>query len=170
MKPTRASCIDTSFYMNKRTDLHTLVASSFLSCLENLLRGNPFSHICHVLLHLRHRYCRSCLLCLGFALSKSEKKAGDKKPTERGTIASTSQSDSGRSTSETLDDPHCEQCSAKGFGFIFFFSPVFRVCLVVELEAGLPARNVPNRPLASMPRKDARTSDHPCAASWTVGD
>jgi hypothetical protein len=98
---------------------------------------------CHVLLHLRHRYCWSCLLCLGFALTKSEKKVGDKKPNERGTIASTSQGDSGRSTRETLDDPHCEQCSAKGFGFIFFFSPVFRVCLVAELEEDLLTSHAP---------------------------
>ena len=74
---------------------------------------------CHVLLHLRHLYCWSCLLCLGFPLTESEKKDGDKKPNERGTITSTSQSDIGRSTRETLDDPHCSQCSAKRFGFIF---------------------------------------------------
>src|SRR5262249_2559842 len=124
----------------------------------------------HVLLHLRHWYCCSCLLCLGFALTESEKKEGDKKPNERETIASTSQGDSWRSTRETLNDPHCEQCSAKGFGFIFFFSPVFRMCLGAELEAGVPASNGPNRPLASIPRKDARTSAHPCAASWMIGD
>jgi len=99
----------------------------------------------HVLLHLRHWYCRSCLLCLGFALTESEKKEGDKKPNERETIASTSQGDSGRSTRETLDDPHCEQCSAKGFGFIFFFSPVFLVCPVVELEAGLLTSHAPEK-------------------------
>src|SRR5438045_3119658 len=86
---------------------------------------------CHVLLHLRHLYLWSCLLCLGFALMESGKKAGDKKPNARGTIASTSQGDIGRSTRETLDDPHCEQCSAKGFGFIFLFSPVFGVTLAI---------------------------------------
>jgi hypothetical protein len=149
---------------DQRTDLHTLIASSFLSFLKDPLHGSPFSPLCHVLFHLRHLSCCSCLLCLGFALTKSEKKAGDKKPNERGTSASTSRGDSGRSTRERLDDPHGEQCSAKGCGFIFFFSPVFRVGLGAELEAGLPASNGPDRPLASISRKDARTSAHQCAA------
>src|SRR6266480_1549572 len=102
---------------------------------------------CHVLLHLRHRQCWSCLLSLGLPLTKSEKKAGDKTLNERDTIASTSQGDIWRWTRETLEDPHCSQCSAKGFCFIFLFSPVFGVCLVAELEAGLLARNAPDRPL-----------------------
>jgi hypothetical protein len=85
---------------------------------------------CHVLLHLRHLYCWSCLLCLGLPLTKSEKKAGEKRPNERETIASTSQRVIGRSTRQTLDDPHCLQCSAKGFcSFIFLSLWFFRLLI-----------------------------------------
>ena len=96
-----------------------------------------------MLFHLRHLYCWSCLLCLGFALTESGKKAGDHKPDERGTIASTSQGDMQSWTRETLDDPHCLQCSATGFCFIFLISPVFGVCLVAELEEDLLTSHAP---------------------------
>src|SRR5205823_14877082 len=103
--------------------------------------------ICHVLLHLRHLYLWSCLLCLGFALTESEKNAGDKKPNARGTIASTSQGDIERSTREMLGDPHCEQCSVKGFCFIILSHLSSGCVLVAELGASLPARNAPDCPL-----------------------
>src|SRR5947209_3354740 len=90
---------------------------------------------CHVLLHLRHLYLWSCLPCLGFPLIKSQKKTGDKTLNEPGIIASTSQGDIQRSTRETLDDPHCSQCSTKGFGFIFL-SLLSEGCVVAEPKAG----------------------------------
>src|SRR3989440_11153083 len=102
---------------------------------------------CQVLLHLRHLYHWSCPFCLEVALMESEKKAGDKKPNARGTIASTSQGGIERSTREMLADPHCSQCSVKGFCFIFLSLLSSGCVLIAELGASLPARNAPDCPL-----------------------
>jgi hypothetical protein len=118
---------------DRSRDLQVLVASSFLTFLENFVRGNSFSHICHVLLHLRHLNCWSCPLCLGFTLRESEK-SGDKRLNERETIASTCQGDIGRSTRETLGDPHRGQCSVKEFCCIFLSLLSSRFVRVAELE------------------------------------
>ena len=82
---------------------------------------------------------------------ESEKKAGDKKPNARGTIASTSQGDIERSTREMLGDPHCEQCSVEGFCFIFLSHLSSGCVLVAELGASLPARNAPELGLLILP-------------------
>ena len=108
--------------------------------------------------------CWSCLLCLGFPVTESEKKAGDKRLNERGTIASTSQGDIRRSTRETLDDPHCEQCSAKGFGFIFLFSPVFEGCCQLLCFV----RRIPEPTLALLLEK-VRRAKHDVCKDYTPG-
>ena len=119
-------------------DLQVVVASSFLTFLENFLRGNPFSHLCHVLLHLRHLYCP---LFPGFPLREGRKKTGEKRPNERETMASTRQGNIERSTRQTLGDPHREQYAVKAFCCIFLSHLPSWFVRVVELRADLPARN-----------------------------
>ena len=126
---------------DRSRDLQVLVASSFLTFLENFLRGNPFSHLCHVLLHLRHLYCRPCPLFPGFPLRERRKKTGDKRLNERETMASTCQGNIERSTRQTLGDPHREQYSVKEFCCIFLSLLSSWFVRVVELRADLPARN-----------------------------
>ena len=93
--------------------------------------SSPFSSHMPRLLHLRHWYCWSCPLCLGFPLAEGEKKVGDRTFKERRTTASTSQGDIGCSTRAMLEDPHCLQYSVKGFCSIFLCAPALEVCLGV---------------------------------------